>query len=350
MKRRPYRDAHPPSHGGFCSLGMFHEIPCVVNGGTPLGLSGGCDLNADTRHSDPVRGFRVQGLEELAVFGEAADALRQHSIAEGGFIAPGQGSSHQRFRREEDERRHVGHRPGPQEARSAARPWQGRRASAAEACAAAHPVQRGLSEVLGLEELFGYHRDARWLGHSSSATLLAVPVGLFRSLPYRAVLVLEVPCVWPRWLAGPELGYVPFIRAWAVWSDGVMIRAHHEYPDHSLCACQPDQWRLGHNSIEDYVGFGVCWIAKALHSQLLGRWPGLQHYPAAVRVGRDRPDEFCGCGSARKYAQCCMASDAKRSAMSRALETWRGRADYLVELRRRGLSPTCPFGFAARTP
>ncbi len=287
-------------------------------------------------------------LSELIRFGQVADQLQRHWVAEGGFIVPSRRSSGDQTRQKEHGDAHVGQGAGSAEAGPAARSRSGRRAPTTgegETGASAHPVEWGLSAVLELEELFEYNGDARWIGRSSSSALLTVPVGLFESMPYRAVLVLEVPRARPPWFEGVPIAYVPFVRAWAWWSDGIAVRAHHEYPDWSICACTEVDWRLGVHTLQDYVAFCVCWIAKVLHRQLLARWPGVQHLPAGARVRHNQPDEFCGCGRTQRYKNCCMPEDVASSRGRLELESLLGRGAYLLELERRGLSPRPPFRY-----
>jgi hypothetical protein len=290
------------------------------------------------------------GIQDLRAFGRAAGLYAQHVVLEGGFVAPGRQASPSTVRGEE-RCNDVRESSGSEETGSAAGPWEGRRASAPTTPSTpSYPVERGLSTALRLEELFQYHPDARWLGSSSSTAFISAPVGLFSTLPYRAILVIEVPAEWPSWLMGYPISDVPAVRAWAFWSDGIVVRSHHQYPDESICACQPGQWRLGRDGIEDYVGFCVCWIAKALHLQVLGWWPGPQHYPAAVRVARNRPDEFCGCGSDKRYADCHATRDLQQSPYSRWLEVVEAQRGYRLELQRRGLSEQPLRGLQSEEP
>lgn len=289
-------------------------------------------------------------LSELEEFGRAADQLQQPALAEGGFLVPGGGSVGASSGRKDSRSSDVGADTRAEEARSAAGSWQRRSAPSAASGEASYPVERGLSAVLKLEELFAWYPNTQWVNGSSSTALLLIPVGLFRTLPYRADLLLEIPAYWPPWLMGRALQHVPFIRAWAFWSTGTAIRAHHEYPDQSICAYSPGDsllgirpdWMLGTDSIEDFVNFCACWMAKALHLQLLGRWPGLQHYPAAVRVIRAKPDEYCGCGRSRRYRDCCMTADLAMSPEARVRQRTQAERDYLRELRRRQLCPYPP--------
>ena len=102
---------------------------------------------------------------------------------------------------------------------------------------------------------------------------------------------------------------------------------------------------MGRNKIEDCVGYCACWLAKALHLQILGRWPGLQHYPAAVRVLRSKPNEYCGCGQAKRYRDCCMEADHALSPATRVRQRAVAEVRHVQELRRRGLSPFRPISF-----
>lgn len=283
-------------------------------------------------------------LCELRAFGRAADAFQRHSIGDGGFVVPGRHASAIYARRKEPVG-NVRQKTRSQEGGPAARSWARRRAPATKAGTTSHPVEPGLSSALGLEEMFDRHQDVRWLGASSGPTLLIITLGLFRGMPYRAELVIELPRTWDDWIQ--QLKHkgdlVPDIRAWARWETGVIIRTHHENPDASICCCMPGQWVLGTHPIEDYVGFCICWIAKALHQQLVGWWPGGQHYPPLARVSRDIPDEYCGCGNHVRYGDCCRSKDLAQPFLELFLDQHRTNRAYTAELERRGLSDLSPF-------
>lgn len=291
----------------------------------------------------PPSGVNTQlDLTELIRFGEEADAGRQHWVAEGGFIVPGYGVAAPIPRSREEYVANEERRARGEEARSTAPAREGRRASATTATAArptSHPVERGLSEALELEVFLDYRDDAIWSKKISSSPLLWVPAGLFRSLPFHASILLEVPARRPVWAHASSFSPVPLIRAWAWWNDGITVRAHHEYPDDSMCVCRPDDWQLGTRTIEDYVGYCTCWIGKVLYSIVFGRWPGVQHMPGALRVRRNRPDEYCGCGSDRLYRECHMSEDHATSKGKLYRDAMLGRWAYRMELRRRGLPP-----------
>lgn len=291
-------------------------------------------------------------LYELREFGALADRHGRHAIEEGGYIVPAPDAPPTESRRKEFQS-HAAARQGQSEARPAA----GSRQRPPEATAsgpAGHPVEHLLGEVLKLEELYEYHPDARILGISSSFFYMAVPVGLFRSLPYRAHLLLEIPLVRPDLLAWPRDRVmvpsvaVPDVRAWAYWSDGILITSHHTNPDLSICACMPDDWRWGLKPLHEYVEHCMVWIGKTLHTQLLGRWPGTQHYAPSVCLQRNPLDEYCHCGSDLQWAECHREEDLSTPAYSRILGEQRAHLRYLAKLRRQGRAVGPPTSRAIR--
>lgn len=285
-------------------------------------------------------------LNELMQFGTEAEALRYPMIDVGGFIVPGENSSYP-YLQDSKEKTNAREAAGAEEAGPTARSRE-RSPSEAASGAAAHALNAGLSGGRGRGELLEYHPGARVTSSSPCFTRLVVPVGLFRSLPYRAVIILEVPHEPPRPIPQSFLHplanqpTVPAIRAWAISSDGVRVRGHHEYPDTSICACMPQDWRWGRDPLIDYVNFCIVWIGKALHSSVLGWWPGRQHYPAWARVQRDMPNEYCGCGSDRRYGACCRESDLAASPYARMRDRMRTETDYWAALRFQS-RPPAPF-------
>jgi hypothetical protein len=181
-----------------------------------------------------------------------------------------------------------------------------------------------------LDELADYYPDVTVAASSPTFDILTLQVGLFHDLPYRARLFLEVPKFRPivlskygsmQDLSGHHPGatsLIPPIRAWSFWDvgaeAGLPITSHHEYPDGSMCVCMSRDWLRGRDLIVDYVGFCVSWIAKALHSQLIGFYPGAQHLPPYIRRQRNRVEEYCGCGQPRRYGKCHRDSDLEYDA------------------------------------
>jgi len=292
-------------------------------------------------------------LNALREFGQAAERLEPVRVDVGGFLVPGReptslscpgtGESSNEHQREEAGPT-AGARQRPQ-------------AEAAAPGEATHSF--GSLIVPGVtaaefEELVDYFPDLRIVASSSRFVTYAMSAGLFHDLPYRACLYLEVPRLTmdartrpylPFWYPGPVLEtpddlrgvpFVPVIRAVACWcgaqGTNTEITSHHRYPDDSICACMPHQWLRGVDGILDYAGMCVSWIGKALHEREIGFYPGPQHLPPWIRLERDRPDEFCGCGGRLRYAECCRAADYRMPASQLRSEREQARRLYLRQL------------------
>ena len=299
------------------------------------------------------------GLAPLLAFGEEANRLELPCIAEGGFIILGreatlsliQGKEESAHDERAEARAEVGRETGSSVGSPSGSREGSREGSPSEAAAARAPAHTlGAVTVADvLEELCDYGATATVAHRSSHFICVQLHVGLFRALPFRSELLLEVPLL-PRAQLRRGLSQispvVPDVRAWARWSTkqavGDLIRNHHQYPDLAMCACMPNQWTLGRHPLIRYVDFCVVWIGKALHEQQFESYPGRQHYSAKVRVGRDRQDEYCGCGSARKYRDCCRESDRALSFIERVRRHQAGENAYLVELDAMGRSRTPP--------
>jgi hypothetical protein len=109
-----------------------------------------------------------------------------------------------------------------------------------------------------------------------------------------------------------------------------------------MCTHRAGDWMLGRHSVLALAAMSVMWIGKALHLQVMGWWPGPQHFPAQVRILRDKPDEYCGCGSTRRYGHCCRDADMQRSRNETARELVLAEASYRVDIAKRGWPPRCP--------
>lgn len=281
----------------------------------------------------PGRTPLMAGSEELVAFGEAVHrpAPNPIGIEEGGYIAPGLRSAHFNSGRKE-----IGHheRQG-EEAGSSAGPREGSRPAAPAAGAAAHTLRAVVPNHLRVDELLAYHPSARLAGSSVGFVLISMQVGVFRSLPYRACLTLEVPTTasWAaRWYGRTSMCPVPTIRAWARWDIGLRVMSHHMYPDRSICAYMLGQWQWGRDPIHALAESCMNWIAKSLFTQLYGHWPGPQHCGSHVRWTRRDKLEFCGCGSPYKYLECCASADRALSPHERWLEFVRAEKSYLTAL------------------
>ena len=294
----------------------------------------------------------VAGLADLREFGEQAERLEFPCIDVGGFIVPGRDLAETDPPGMETTDHAAVQRAAQweQSPRQEAAPAAGARQRPPQAAPGSppHAVNGGLTTLgLDLSELVAYHPLARVTASTETVAYLNLPLGLFRTLPIGARLTLEVPLA-PRALLSGRLPMpeIPDVRAWAVWEGGpwhgTLITSHHTYPDQGICACMTGQWIRGVHPLLTYVAFCALWAAKALHERLLGFYPGTQHYPAAIRVQRDRPTEFCGCGSSRRYGECCRATDLAQPAHGRVREAYFARRQYLGELARQGRAPEPP--------
>ena len=323
-------------------------------------------------------------LSSLRAFGAEAERLEYAQIDVGGFIVPGRGPAASLAPGATEDLNHAqrppqAERSAPEQARSAA---GSRKRSRAEATAATDPATQALGAIgpwaangitaaeFGL--LADYYPDVRVVVSRPDAIYLSLTAGLFADLPFRARLTLEVPrpttvlrtlpfvpCQYGRLLAAlpwlqldgtpvarrPLVGgvhhgvpIVPPVRAWATWlggpAHGAAILSHHQYQDLAICACMPYDWVRGAHLLVHYVGMCVSWIGKVVHERELGFYPGLQHYNEWVRVERDRPDEYCGCGRPRRYGDCCRDADRRLTPRELRDMEYISRRAYFAELAR----------------
>jgi hypothetical protein len=303
----------------------------------------------------PARAIDSADLAKLREFGAEMHRLEFPSIAAGGFVVSGRREATQFFPGKEENIRGERQQAG-KEAGSAAGSWKRPPAKAAAACASAHAVKRDAALAELVEELMDYGADPTVVRRFGRFAHVGLPVGLFRTLPFRAELLLEVPL-----MSRPELrkglassrGLVPDVRAWSRWSSGMpanagLITSHHGYPDQSMCVCVTDEWHLGRDLLITYVDFCILWIARLLHERLVGFYPGLQHYGEKVRVERDQTSEFCGCGRALPYSACHRNSDFAMSLVERTRRHHDAQRAYRDELIWQGRSddiPAFPTGY-----
>jgi hypothetical protein len=318
--------------------------PSLASNTSPLGV--------DTIAGEvltPLGLMSSSGLAALCAFGDEAERLEYPSIDVGGFIVPGRepAASHSPGKEPDNNVASTGEAGRGQPPRAEAGAAAGTRqrppsSQAAAPGASPHALEPRLKHLyLDLPGLVDYHPLARVSASTEEVVYFNIPIGVFASLPIRARLTLEVPLL-PRdlLLARHPLPVVPNVRAWATWeggpTHGALVTSHHRYPDLAICACMTGQWIRGVHPLHDYVAFCIVWVGKALHDYLVGFYPGRQHYGALDRVRRDRTAEFCGCGSTRRYRDCCRAADQERTPFDRWRETTAARRQYLQMLKWQG--------------
>jgi len=281
---------------------------------------------------------------ELREFGNWAHELRGQLIGLGGTILPDESDPFYHVRASRG--KHHGQGKGTKEARSAAGSRARRRTPTSGAGAAPQAVWTGLDRALRMDEVFAHYPGTRWANTSSSThRYCAVPVRQLRTLQYRATVVLELPNEIPKWLplAAERAELAPEVRTWAYWSDGVLARCFHGYPDKSACTHSPGDWRLLGGRGIDLVSFAVLWLGKTIFLRQTGFWPGLQHYPAEQRLRRDPLEEFCGCGKTARYDQCCRGEDHQLDSSVTKKVAFHTELAYRNEIARRGWAGGPPF-------
>ena len=206
---------------------------------------------------------------------------------------------------------------------------------------------RRLGEMLRLEELELWYPSARVVRCSSGLAFVSIDVGVIRSLPYRGRLLLEIPLHDPPDLprrAGPASPtYVPRVRVWARWRDGIRPACDHVYPDASICAWMEGEWIWGYHPLHELADWCTCWLAKVLHLKFLNRWPGRQHCSANVAMTRVMLDEYCRCGGPKQYRECHYPEDRRLSPYELLWDEWKAASAYMWEVRRRGRATTPPW-------
>jgi len=311
-------------------------------------------------------------LASLRAFGAAADEPDGPSInmEEGGFIIPrgapvptsnpGKKGRYYHAKRQsgglEEARRSTGetHRAagkaggtGETQPTTGAGPTTGEtRATTIATGASPQTLGRRLSVRLRLEELEHWYPSSRIVRCSSGHALISIDVGVIRSLPYRGRLLLEIPLDDPPEqirFPQPTIPFVPVVRGWASWRDGVRAAWDHVYPDGSICAYMPGEWIWGRDPLHVLVDWYASWLAKSLHLQFLNRWPGRQHCSARVAMRRKMLDEYCRCGGSEQYRECHYPEDRQRSLYELVSKEWTGASEYLREARRRGWATRPPW-------
>ena len=222
-------------------------------------------------------------------------------------------------------------------------PGTGADPTAIEARSSPQTLGGRLSDLLKLEELEQCYPSSSIVRCSSGFALMEIDVGVIRSLPYRGRLLLEIPLGNPCGPVPVPVGadFVPAVRVWARWQDGISPTADHMYPDSSLCTYMAGEWIWGRDPLHVLVEWSTCWLAKTLHLEFFNWWPGRQHCSPWVAVRRKMLDEYCRCGKAKRYQECHYPEDRQRMPYDLLREEWAGASAYLREVRRRGW-PTMP--------
>lgn len=253
------------------------------------------------------------GLTVLRQLGVALDEQRQLRVHNHGLVALDQVApavtaskeNHDARQRQRQRRPAAGSRKGPSRRKgSARRPRQAGATSrvGGDDLRTAYEEQLGhLANAYPTLQTFA-DDDGRWLlAKSSIITGLAGEATFLVALPYRSG-------------TGP--------RAWGFWTVGGQVRwigpRHTNFQDGSVCAFSPDEgvWAEG-GDLRTLFDLYTVWALRHLHLEVFGRWPGRQYalvgadprVQAYYRQRECQADELCGCGSTRRYAECCQPFD-----------------------------------------
>lgn len=250
----------------------------------------------------------ARGEELLRKLGRHLDEDRLPIVHEGGVVMPGPASPSE-FTPGEKGEGHVERQAEPRRSESGSRrgssgrgPAEGEGPTGATTPIVGEPglnpdIQRDLRAAAGA---YPQMRVATAAG----VTWFQVRVRPVPGLTAAARLVTQVPL------------YRKFpVRSWAWWDSGVWIGPRHtNYPHGDICAFDPEDqtWNRG-DPLVVLLDLHVVWIVRHLHLRKFGRWPGRQVlHTAYERLREQQPGELCGCGSTRRYGDCCRPRDARK--------------------------------------
>lgn len=113
------------------------------------------------------------------------------------------------------------------------------------------------------------------------------------------------------------------VRSWGFWAGAIWIGPRHtNFPDGSICAYEPRDftWQIG-ESLVPLLDLYCLWALRQFHLQEFGYWPGKQSVHLTYeRLNEFEDCEFCGCGSDKKYPDCCKLDDLSKKKLSVAIE------------------------------
>ena len=107
----------------------------------------------------------------------------------------------------------------------------------------------------------------------------------------------------------------PPVLAWGIAKMGDFPKfvgpRHTNFPFHDICAQGPDgeAWSVV-DGVRPLLNLYSTWLFRHCFLAEFGRWPGRQWGATALyRRTEFSSEEWCGCGSAARYGDCCMESD-----------------------------------------
>lgn len=248
-----------------------------------------------------------RGLADLRRIGEDLDRDRYPDIWDGGLVSPG-GFAVSPFPPGElkdaaDETRREPERGSATGSWQRAAGWQGAAGGSGAKTTSAPSVLGN-----GLDERYEQQISEVELAYPG-LWVLRQPGGLWLSHSARLVPGIST---WARFVtAVPYDGSLP--KSWAFWNNGQWIGPRHtNFPDGSICAYDVADltWRAG-GPLVDLLDLFTLWSTRHLHLRHLGRWPGRQvAHHVCERLTEVNNSELCGCGSSKRYEQCCKTRDS----------------------------------------
>lgn len=137
---------------------------------------------------------------------------------------------------------------------------------------------------------------------------------VLEGLPQHAQFIVGLA---PRWSV---------VRSWAFWLSPLTTPKwigprHTNFFDGSICAFEPADgtWTID-QSLVSLIDLYTVWALRHLFLEYFGRWPGYQavHLPVE-RILEFDDDEYCGCGTTKKYKDCCKTDDRSRCRVGEAV-------------------------------
>jgi len=236
-------------------------------------------------------------LAHLRIVGEALDNDVFPHVFRDGFVALAGSENAPSMEQEDVERQGARGSATGSRSRTEAR---SRRTSGETA-----PVRRGTEQAVRVSVLEELH--------------LAYPTQFIEG--DHGLWIIVTSC--PLGRGGPQVTFVvgyPYSeklppRAWAYWKLGDFPKfigpRHTNFPDGSICAFVPDDatWSRA-DGLVTLIDLYSTWVVRQLYLEHVGRWPGQQHGPTALyRRTEFASDEWCGCGSGRRYGECHELAD-----------------------------------------
>lgn len=97
---------------------------------------------------------------------------------------------------------------------------------------------------------------------------------------------------------------------------------HTNFPFHDICAqgAAFEAWKP-QDGIRPLLNLYSTWLFRHCYFAEVGRWPGRQWGATAIyRLAEFHPDEWCGCGSGKRYRDCHLGLDKEMSKEDAELE------------------------------